>query len=344
MAKKWQAPLIPIIPIYKMKSYISKIRELTNKRILNSLLLKDQKKWNLMCGSLDAIESTQLAVDSYNCLNKDNIKDIGQHLIVYGLFQALYVQQDSVSNLCKSMDILIPKNDKDFKTQYPELYEIRQLRNKGIGHPTPNEKYKTKSTHSMLIKKDSIELFSYTETGEFRFTTYKISDCIETQNQSLCGFIQQVIEKMKLMEQEHKDKYMQNKLRDCFPIDPNYCIGKIFEAINLIDVQGPGESLPQKIGREGGISLAFSHAETLIKAINKFNGEFTKRGLQDVYVSIEIEHSKYPLEKLKEYFSPTAESSINSQDARAYADSAEKNILELVAHAQNLDSEYSSTT
>jgi hypothetical protein len=146
-----------------MKSCISKIRELINKPILNSLLSQDHKKWNLMCGSLDAIESAQSAVDSYGCLNKDNIKDIGQHLIIYGLFQALYVQQDSVSNLCKSMGILFPTVE-DLKTQHPELYEIRQLRNKGMGHPS---KDRDKNTHGILIDKDSIELFSYTCTVYF---------------------------------------------------------------------------------------------------------------------------------------------------------------------------------
>lgn len=294
-----------------------------------------------MCGSLDAIESTQLAVDSYNCLNKDNIKDTGlEFLIVYGLFQALYVQQDSVLTLCESINV--PPKKKGLKTKYPELDKIRQLRNKGIGHPS--REGKTNNTHSISIGGDSIELFSYTEAGEFSFTTYEISKCIEKQNQSLCEFIQQVIEKMKSMEQEHKDKYMQNKLSDCFPSDPQYCIGKIFEAINLIDAQDPEESVPQKIGRGDKISLAFSHANTLIKAVDKFNGEFTERGLQDIYVCIEINHSKYPLKKLKEYFSTTSKSSISSQDARAYADSAKKHILELITHAKNLDSEYSSTT
>jgi hypothetical protein len=332
-------------PLYKMKSYIKKIRELINKPILNSLLLKDQKKWNLMCGSIDAIESTQLAIDSYNCLNKDNIKDIGQHLIIYGLFQALYVQQDSVSNLCKSIDISLPE-EKDLKTQYPELYKIRQLRNKGIGHPTPNKEDKTKDTHSILIENDSIELYSYTETGEFSFDKYKISDCIEKQGQSLCRILRKVIKKMRSIEKEHKDKHMQNKLRDCFPIDPRYCIDKIFEAINLIDNKNPRESETQRIGRESRISLAFSNAKTLIESINKFDGEITKRGLQGddvVFVRLEIKHSKYPLEKLKEYFCLKSKSPLNSQDARAYADSAGIHILDLIKHAKNLDDEYMNT-
>jgi len=327
-----------------MKSCISKIRELINKPILNSLLSQDHKKWNLMCGSLDAIESTQLAIDSYNCLKKDNIKDIGQHLIIYGLFQTLYVQQDSVSNLCDSIDIDLLKIG-DIKIQHPELYEIRQLRNKGIGHPS--REGKTNNTHNILIDNDYIELFSYTETGEFSFAKYKISDCIEKQKQSLYGILQKVIKKMRSIEKEHKDKYKQNKLRDCFPVDPQYCIGKIFEAINLIDVQGQGETVPQRIGREGRISLASSMANTLIESIIRFDGEIIKRGLQDdhvVFVRFEIENSKYPLEKLKEYFGTGSKSSINSRDARAYADSAREHTLCLIGHAKNLDDEYTSTS
>jgi len=296
-----------------------------------------------MCGSIDAIQSTQLAIDSYNCLNKDSIKDIGlEYLTVYGLFQALYVQQDSVSNLCKSMEISIPK---DIETRYPELYKIRQLRNKGIGHPTPNKKDEpkdTKDTHSMLIENDSITLYSYTETGEFSFTTYKISDCIEKQNQSLCGILQKVIEKIGSMEKEHKDKYMQNKLQECFPSNPKYCFEKIFIAINLIKAQG--ELVPERL--KSIISFALSNTKDLLEAVDRFDGEITKRGLQGddvVSVRLEIEYSKYPLERLKEYFGPGSKSSINSRDARAYADSAREHMLDLIKHAKNLDDEYMST-
>jgi hypothetical protein len=331
-----------------MKSCISKIRELINKPILNSLLLKDQKKWNLLCGSLDAIGSTQLAIDSYNHLNKDSIKDIGQHLIIYGLFQALYVQQDSVSNLCESMDMAFLLKIDDINTQHPKLYEIRQLRNKSIGHPTPSSKdkktKKIKSTHGMLIDNDSVELFSYTETGEFSHAKYKISDCIEKQSRLLCGILRKAIKKMRLMEKEHKDKYKQNKIRNSFPDDPQYCFEKIFQAINLINAHG--ETALKRF--ESIISSALSNTKDLIKGIDRFDGEIAERSLQDddndiVIIRLEVKHSKYPLEKLKEYFCPRPKSSLNWQDARAYADSAREHILDLIKHAENLDSAYMST-
>ncbi|GEM_PF-4873886 len=278
-----------------------------------------------MCGSLDAIESSQLAIDSYKNLNKDDIRKIGEHLIIYGLFQALYVQQDSVLNLCKSIDVCL----EDIRTHYPELFEIRQLRNKGIGHPS--QEGSENSTHTILIDNDSIELFSDTETGEFSFAKYQISDCIEQQSKLLCGLMQKVIEKMKSIEKEHKDKYMQTKLRDCFPKDYQYPLEKIFQAIN-----------------HGGdkTSLGLSHTKTLIEAINTFQAEIKKRGLQGRDISsvcLYIDWSIYPLEKLKEYFSSKSKGTINSKDARAYADSAELHLKELVEQVENMDRAYEST-
>ncbi len=317
-----------------MNSYITQIRELINGLILRSLLLKDLKRWHLMCGSLDAIESAQTAVDSYKALDKNHIKDIGEHLVIYGLFQALYVQQDSVSNLCESMNLDLFK---DMKTQHPKLHEIRELRNKGIGHPS---KDRHKNVHNILIDGDFIELFSYTETGEFSFTKYRISDCIETQNRLLCRFMQQVINKMNAMEKEHKDKYMQDKLRDCLRPYPQNDIDYIFGAIEDMDNKSSEESSQEKIPKENRISRAKCAIRELIEAIDKFNGKFIERGLVDNSVGSDIRHSKYPLEKLKEYFDPTPNSSINSMDAWAYVDSAEEHILDLTKHAERLDNMY----
>ncbi len=321
-----------------MKENISKIRELTNKRILKSILLKNQKSWNLMCGSLDAIESTQMAVDSFSSF-KDDIKDFGlDNLIIYGLFQALYVQQDSISNLCESIGIEFPKfKDAEFENKYPELYKVRQLRNKGIGHPSRD---RSNNTHSIINEDDSIQLFSFTENGIFSKKFYNISDCIEKQNHSLCLLLQQVIEKMISIEQEHKDKYMQNKFIGCFPEDSQYCIGKIFEAINIIDAKKTKESEGQRIGRESKIDLALHHIETLTKAIHNFQEGFKERGIEDISINHEIRDSLYPLEKLEGYFSKKSENNMNSQDARAYADSAEVHVLKLLEYARGIDDEY----
>jgi hypothetical protein len=322
-----------------MKTCISKIRELiiTNP-ILESLLLKDPKKWNLMCGSLDVIESTQLAIDSYKNLNKNIKKNVGlDKLMAYGLFQALYIQEDSVLNLCHSIDIDSLKNIKD---KFPELYEIRQLRNKGIGHPS--REGNTNNTHNLLIDGDSIKLYSHTETGDFNLTEYKISECIKKQSQSLCNILLKVIDKMASIEKEHKNKYKNKKLSDSFPNDYQYSFGKICEAINLIDNQ-EGETLPQRIGREDGIGEAFSHSKDLLDAIDKFLKEIENRSLRGdeiTFVGFEINYSKYPLEKLNEYFRPKSKSTINSKDARAYADSAKEHFIELLKFAKKLDDLY----
>jgi hypothetical protein len=191
----------------------------------------------------------------------------------------------------------------------------------------------------MLIGNDSVELFSYTETGEFSHDKYRISDCIEKQSQSLREILQKAIEKMVSIEKEHKDKHKQKKLRECFSCSPPYCFEKIFGAISLIET-GKAEIVP------GKIRFALSKTKELIEAVDKFEGEITKRGLQDYGTSLvllKIEHSKYPLEKLKEYFSPDFKCPLNSQDARVCADSAGINVLSLIEQAEILDNNYMST-
>ena len=142
-------------------------------------------------------------------------------------------------------------------------------------------------------------------------------------------------------EKEHKEKYRQYKLRDCFPADLQYCFNKIILSISLIEEDcGTVPKLP-----DHGQSTALCNAKDLLEAIDRFEGEIQKRELQDndsdmVIVRLEIKGSKYPIEKLKEYFRPYSKSHLNAQDAFAYADSAKVHMLGLIDRAKWLDYEY----
>jgi len=107
------------------------IRDLTTE--IQNILLKDNKKWNQMCSSMDVIEDTQGAMDSY--LTKTFPEEIGeQYLFIYGVFQVLYVQQDAITHLIESLDL-----SSHFKTETAdeeELKKIRCVRNDSTGHPT----------------------------------------------------------------------------------------------------------------------------------------------------------------------------------------------------------------
>ena len=270
------------------------IREkLINGRILKSVLLKDEKKWNLMCGSLDSIESAQMAINAYKEFKKDSTDRGLQVLKIYGLFQSLYVQQDSVRNLFESLDIKL----KNFK-KYPKLYRIRNLRNKSIGHPS---KIREKnSSHSFLLNEDSLELFSYTEKGEFDYETYKISGCINIQNKEFCKIIKEAIEKINTIEQNHKGEFMSTKFRKMFPENFKNSVFLVFNAINFKEDEDSATG-PQKIAIKTKVSQGSGSIEELIQSIQEFRKEFERRKLSDDFVDRILNNVDYPLKKLKDY-------------------------------------------
>ncbi|PKP61439.1 hypothetical protein CVT91_03255 [Candidatus Atribacteria bacterium HGW-Atribacteria-1] len=87
-----------------MYEYLQEIRGFVNKPRKQFNLLKNHKFWNQLCSSLDVIEDSDLAIDAY--LNREFSKDDGEkYLRLYGLLQALFLQQDAVANLCESLKL-----------------------------------------------------------------------------------------------------------------------------------------------------------------------------------------------------------------------------------------------
>ena len=110
---------------------IDEIRDFINSPRKQYELLSDSFFWNMLCASMDTIEDSQLAIESYEKLPSfDGFT--GGYLYIYGLLQALYLQQNTVNHLSQSLF----KKRIDFKNHYPELFKIREMRNDTIGHPT----------------------------------------------------------------------------------------------------------------------------------------------------------------------------------------------------------------
>ncbi len=113
---------------------MDRVRSFTASLRIQRILMKDAKRWYRLCSSMDTIEDSQLAIDAYRKIAWG--KGEGRHyLFVYGLLQALYVQQDALSDLCSCFGYQVKvKSDKT-------LSSIRYIRNDVVGHPT-NSTYK----------------------------------------------------------------------------------------------------------------------------------------------------------------------------------------------------------
>ena len=89
-----------------IQSLEDRIRGFINSGRRQSILLKTPDAWNKLCSSLDLIGDTQLAIESYPQLH--NVKDDGaSYLIVYGILQALLLQQNAAKHIGDSLGIKV---------------------------------------------------------------------------------------------------------------------------------------------------------------------------------------------------------------------------------------------
>lgn len=182
---------------------ISQLRDLINKPRKQHLLLKDSKLWNQLCSSLDVVQDTDLALDSY--LEKDFSEDIGdQYLRVYGVLQVLIVQQDAVKHLVESLSL-----PRSFHNDFKDIYDIRDIRIKAIGHPTKKEKGRL-SYHFIsraTMHKNGFQLMSCFPDDKNEFTDVNIPELISRQRGTIKVILKAVFDELKKEEQEHKEKF-----------------------------------------------------------------------------------------------------------------------------------------
>lgn len=213
-----------------IENIFEEIREICNHPWKRELLFQDKIIWNRLWTSLDVIEDSQIAIDDYTNLSEFSSNEKG-YLYIYGILQALYLQQDALCNLNKALF----EQSIDFKINYPELYNIREIRNNSIGHPT--DRGNGKSFHGisrMTIQKKGFQIMSsFPKTGEEdEFTDINVLSCIETQGGLFKVILNQTMEKLESDYENHKLKFKDSKLIDLVPTTIDYHFSKLYENIH----------------------------------------------------------------------------------------------------------------
>tara|TARA_R110002096_G_scaffold435845_1_gene663827 strand:+ start:2935 stop:3756 length:822 start_codon:yes stop_codon:yes gene_type:complete len=206
------------------------IRELCNHPWKGEVIFQDKVKWNKFWTSLDAIEDSELAIIDYLNLPEFNASQRG-YLYIYGIMQALTIQQDALKNLSEALF-----NEKiNFKTDYPELYIIKEFRNDSVGHPT--NRGNGRSFHYIgrpSIKKSGFRLLSYfPKTGEeSKIININVLECIKIQNGLVAKKLKQTMKNLESDFEQHKAKFKDKKLADIIHPTTSYHFTKLYENIN----------------------------------------------------------------------------------------------------------------
>lgn len=312
-----------------MYQHTQEIRDLINNTRKKCALLKNLKFWNQMCSSLDVIGDADLAIDSY--LNNDFPRCEGsKYLQVYGVLQALFIQQDAVAHLCESLSM-------SFKIEnYQDLVDIRKIRNESIGHPTKKGSKKELKTYHFIsrptISKAGFQLMTCYENKKTEFKNILIDKIIKKQRKILSSILQSLREKLCSEEQVHKKRFRMDKLAEVFS-QAHYFVEKIYDGLK------GGDKIP--IGK---IGIQMIKKEILGEFANKLK----ERGIElETYDSIKYIYDLlgYPIDGLNTYLNRlenNKKANINAQAAYIFWFFIREHIKELEQIAKDIDAEYAS--
>ena len=300
---------------------------------MRCILFKNGALQTQLSSCLDVIEDSKLAIDAY--LNREFGESIGGHyLAVYGLLQALFLQQDAVRYLCESLGMPNPLDNN------PRLEEIRDIRNDTIGHPTKRNRKKGQPTSYHFISRgdlsrpkltpDRFQHMSIDINGKLDFKDISIPDLITDQKNCLSEILNSVISELEQKEKAHKEKFKMEKLVSVFPGTLGYSFEKVFESI---------------IGGKYPPQLAMANLKQIKQALQKFKEAIIERGVTYEGVNDLCESLEYPLDELEAFFQnmqDNKELNINDKTAYIFAFFVEKQIDELKLLAQEIDKNYSS--
>jgi len=306
--------------------HLREIRDIINNPRKRHFLLKNIKFWNQMCSSLDVIGDTELAINSF--LTNDFPDDTGEKYIrVYGVLQALFIQQDAVEHLCESLSMPVKING------HQDLADIRNIRNESIGHPTKKRKEAELYTYHfisrMTLSKAGFQLMTSCEKGETVFKEVPLEEIIRKQRGALSDILKSLVEGFTSAEQAHRKRFRMEKLEMIFS-QAHYFIEKVYDGLDDGDKVGIG-----KIGME-----------SIGKILGEFKDKLKERGIElETYDSVKNIYDllPYPIDKISVYFDSFRQDkkeNIDQQTAYIFWYFIEGHIKELEQIAKDIDAEY----
>lgn len=305
--------------IQKVHSLASSVRKHINTHRYQSILIEKSGYWDQICSSLDVIDDTLLTIESYR--NSDFPDDPGiKYLFIYGILQALFLQQDALSHLSESFEVEYEVGD--------NLKKVREIRNAAIGHPTKlNRKGEIYHYHLSRpsLNKDGFKLLQYSESDSVRFFNVDINFTINDQLNEVIKKYSSIVEKLNLMDKEHKEKHRNNKLQDIFHSGLGYSFQKIASGIEA--------------HTDGDKEWGQQNLKIVIDAFKEFKEALISRNELNNYIEYELNEYFHALKKLEDYFNDNS-NWMEKPDAHIYHAYIFHKQEYFLTIAQEIDEEY----
>ncbi len=294
----------------------SEIRDYINHPRKLHALVQNDVAWNALCSALDVIGDTELGIQAYLSDEWPNT-DGHQYLLIYGILQMLYVQQDAIIEINQALGLHYVREQ--------DLKKIRELRNKSIGHPAKRSRRGEKTSSHFIarysLNKNGFQLMSVHEgvpTPEF--TEVDVLSLIQEQQSLLMKTLQETINKLQEEEMTHRQKFKDIKLEALFSLlRLNYPLSKIDDE------------------HQGAVAR-----HEIQEAFNSFKNKLEERGELIAVENLKDDFNQvtHALNRLEAHFSQ--EINLDSEDIQIYRFFLGKKVKEFNKIAKDIDEEYES--
>ena len=299
-----------------------RVRDLINHHRIQNHIMKSLGSWHQVCSSLNVIGDTVLGIEAY--LKKRKIDPwVDGYLLLYGLLQLLFVQQDSIEHLSFSCDVHYSID--------PALEKIREIRNDAIGHPTNRGRKQGKRTFIQVsrptINKESFEYLRwYEDDREMENEHVSTLKIIKLQVKLINIQLESIIEHLTNQELEHRMKYRKTRLIDLFDDSFDYWITGLTREASGVNCRGDGVYCVEKV----------------ISALSKYREALLEREEIRVESYEKNEHLDFALDMLKGHFSRTSPEQLDARLAYILAKFISWQIDFVKESAEQVDEEYAS--
>lgn len=279
--------------------------------------VQNELKYNQAFVSIDIIEDSQIAIEEYEKTKKVEGRST---LLIYGLLQSFFLQQDGLYHLYKYIvNSKIEQND--FFDLFSFEKEIRNVRNDIVGHPTNR-----KNSEFYYIVKGPTTKYRFIYAGytpEFRKVEVNLRTFIikqlEFTKKVLLLVTKEIQKKIEMKKEEHK-----NILLGEMTTDINRNIQLILRGIR---------DKERKFQGEWGIFGLQNSIQEIKKELNQRYNNNLPIGLSEVFRIINyILNRFYQWQKDNQLF--------GNDDAEIFLDSLGKQLKELKEMLREIDKEF----
>lgn len=293
-----------------------RIRDIVNDPRRRHALMQNRQQWVQLCSAMDAIGDTQLAVRAYlDEPLKDVDSDGWSYVVVYGVLQVLYVQQDAAEVLAKALKLPFKLPD--------ELEIIREIRNDSIGHPAGRGAFISR----MSLSQEGFQLLKPIKKGKQEIRGINLRTIADQQTDVMGGLLERALEQLVADELEHRKKFRAHRLLGlCGGL--GYAVEKI--SAGLTDA--------------GEVPMAMGGVDVIADAVVKFRGAIDERGLTEAYadsVGDTLAEIDFSLERLVPRLKG-GNAAWTSRDVEVYRFFLAAKINELKSLANEIDDDYTS--